>query len=172
MRARYRPFEYLWFLEFQLRNAPHIHILTNVDNPNNLDREWVANRWSDSLLAHSLLLREYKAADVRQAREKMVRQHRRSQVWAQIRLEDGAMRYVTKYATKPEQKIVPKDFARVGRFWGVSKNVRPKHLITSGANEEMMRVHLTNKNHHTAKYAVLPQLIWGTEGSQDAEKPP
>lgn len=166
LRYRYKPFEYLWFLEFQKRGAPHIHVLTNVRDPSAPDRRWLAKTWAKSLLSHSLRLREYDEDALAKSERKLIRQHRRLKVWEAIRKENGATRYITKYATKTQQKTVPADFARVGRFWGVSSGAKPRPLSTNGASELGMRIHLANKNHPVAEYSVLPKLVWFRDGNE------
>lgn len=95
--------QYLWFLEFQSRGAPHFHIL--IDRP--LDRSKVTARWYDAVGSGDA--RHYRAG---------TRVER-------IRKADGAKRYAVKYAMKMKQKTVPKNYQNVGRFWGNSKGVKP-----------------------------------------------
>ena len=170
MRYRYAPLDYLWFLEFQRNGAPHAHVLTTVERPTQNDREWMAMRWAGSLLDHAVLLKNYDEDELRRERAKMVRQHRRVKNWEALRAQDGAARYVTKYATKTEQKSVPRDFANVGRFWSMSADARPKHLLTNDTTEEMLRIHLRNKNHPVAEWDVLPRLVWFSESAQAHEE--
>ncbi len=171
MRYKFAPFDYLWFLEFQpRRGAPHVHILTSVNHPTQTDRDWLAERWTGSLLDHAVLLRSYEMDDLGMARNKMVRQHRRRKTWEQIRVSDGAAHYVTKYATKVEQKVVPKGFADVGSFWSMSANARPKPLVTNLTTEEEVRIHLRNKGHPVADWDVLPKLVWYRDGDESEER--
>lgn len=95
--------EYLWFLEFQKRGAPHFHIL--VDCP--LDRQKVSERWFHHVNSGDEL--HIKAGTNVE----------------RIRTQDGARRYVVKYSMKMQQKKVPKAYRNVGRFWGHSKGVAP-----------------------------------------------
>lgn len=166
MRYKFAPLDYLWFLEFQKRGAPHAHIMTSVTSPTMSDREWLARRWASSLLEHAVLLRSYDPEDLEIARRKMVRQHRRAKTWEKIRSKGGAARYVTKYATKTEQKAVPKDFANVGRFWSMSSDARPKHTSANLTTEEEVRIHLRGKNHPVADWEVIPKLVWYHNGSE------
>ena len=160
MRYKFTPFDYLWFLEFQKRGAPHVHILTSVKSPTESDRKWLAERWAGSLLDHAVLLRSYETDELGQARNKMVRQHRRAKTWEKIRESGGAKRYVTKYATKTEQKSVPPSFANVGRFWSMSRDASPKSTSANLTTEEEVRIHLRAKGHPVAEWDVLPRLIW------------
>lgn len=115
--------EYLWFLEFQKRGAPHFHILTNQEVPKprailrrkgkvagetNLEAlGWISERW------YSI---------VGSGDEK---HFRAGSAFESIRKQDGAARYVVKYAYKTEQKSVPDAYQNVGRFWGCSRTVKP-----------------------------------------------
>jgi len=160
MRYRWPKIQYLWFLEFQTRGAPHIHLLLNIPVGEEKDKKWVAERWSKAVLSGACKLRGYDAEELLLAEGKMRRQHQRKGVWEKIRDQNGVAKYVTKYATKTEQKTVPKAFARVGSFWGMSKGAKPKHLFTNLTTEEELRIHLENKQHPVAEYGVLPKLIW------------
>lgn len=95
--------QYLWFLEFQRRGAPHFHIL--LDMP--LDRQKVSERWFDHV----------NSGDVKHIRA--------GTNVERIRKPDGARRYAVKYSMKMKQKKVPKAYRNVGRFWGNSRGVNP-----------------------------------------------
>lgn len=105
-RKRYKPFSYLWFLEFQRRGAPHFHILTDADMV--ADRYLVSERW-------------YHTVDSRDIRHLSAG----TRVEA-LRSVDGAARYATFYTSKMYQKRIPEGFADVGRFWGCSRDVKPE----------------------------------------------
>lgn len=113
IRKRFAGVEYLWFLEFQRRGAPHFHILTAV-RPTAEDRLWIGRRWA-KLVANG--------------NEKVERVNGHEKSWEVVRRPDGAKRYALKYALKPHQKFVPKEYQNVGRFWGHSRSVRP---VSSG----------------------------------------
>lgn len=98
---------YIWFLEFQRRGAPHVHIICD------------GLYWSNSELSY----RWYKA--VGSGDKAHLRAGTRQE---RIRERDGAAKYVTKYALKTEQKKVPDGFVDVGRFWGASRNACPVPL--------------------------------------------
>jgi len=107
LRQRIGKMSYLWFLEFQKRGAPHVHVLLTGFPANFDNRQWVSRAWYDicqsgdpnHLLAGTRLER--------------------------IRKQDGARRYAVKYASKMRQKAVPEGFRDVGRFWGHSRDVKP-----------------------------------------------
>lgn len=117
---------YLWFLEFQLRGAPHIHLLVSRATPAGLDErrelyKAVAEAWYaivDSGDARHL------AAGTRVER---------------IRKVDGAARYAVKYAFKMKQKLVPAAYRNIGRFWGHSWDVAPHPVQTVRCLEDDVR---------------------------------
>lgn len=97
----------LWFLEFQRRGAPHIHIMlrgVRVWRPMQL---WASETWYRIVDSGDL---RHLAAGTQLAR---------------VRKPNGARNYCVKYAYKMRQKVVPPDYRNVGRFWGHSKDVRP-----------------------------------------------
>jgi len=95
--------DYLWFIEFQRRGAPHFHVL--VDGY--LNKTAVAEEWFAIVGSGDS---RHLAAGTRVE-------------W--LRSKDGGARYAAKYAYKMEQKTVPSDYRNVGRFWGHSKGARP-----------------------------------------------
>lgn len=82
----------VWWLEFQARGAPHIHMVVTGW----LSRHWVASAWS-----------EITGTPV----ESGTRVER-------LRDPDAAGSYAGKYCAKSEQKEVPPGYENVGRFWG------------------------------------------------------
>lgn len=116
--------EYLWWLEFQRRKAPHYHIITSTDT-NVYDKQGLSRRWakiaSDSDPDHIL-------AGTRVER---------------VKSGGSLARYCVKYAMKMYQKQVPKEYRNVGRFWGCSRGVEPKpRAVHSITNEDDLRLHL------------------------------
>lgn len=87
-----------WFLEFQERGAPHYHMFGTWFP----GKEWVAKTW----------YRIVDSEDVRHlhagTRTEFLRTGR-----------GGTISYASKYANKLKQKVPPKDFENVGRFWGI-----------------------------------------------------
>lgn len=88
-----------WFLEFQLRGAPHFHIFTTWAP----SKEWVARRWYE--IVNSEDIRHLHAG----TRVEFLRYGR-----------SGTISYANKYAAKQEQKVVPENYENVGRFWGIT----------------------------------------------------
>jgi len=99
-------YSYLWFLEFQRRGAPHIHLLLSQRVGTN-DLRWISKRW-------------YKIVGSEDPKHLAAGTN-----WENVRAADGAKRYAIKYASKPEQKTVPAEYSNVGRFWGCSRSVKP-----------------------------------------------
>lgn len=145
--------DYVWFLEFQDRGAPHYHLLCGWEYDKSLHRD-IAHRWA-SILRKSLDLTEDEFKAIR-------RQHNRKAVYEKIRKRDGAARYAIKYACKLEQKIVPVLFSNVGRFWGASRSVKeainPGHLID--VTETELRHWLADRCQESADWLHLPEVIY------------
>jgi hypothetical protein len=110
--------DYLWFLEFQTRGAPHIHVLWGKDVA--VDREWFASTWFRI---------------VGSGRPEHYRVHRHKDQWQEVYSADGCERYVAKYAHKTFQKVVPEGFENVGRFWGHPLHVKPKVYAVAHMDE-------------------------------------
>jgi hypothetical protein len=105
---------YLWFLEFQARGAPHIHVLTDTPYPRRNADAYRRLRFRVSATWYRVVGSgdsKHLAAGTRTER---------------IRKQDGAARYATKYAFKMKQKRVPEGYRNVGRFWGASRDVKPE----------------------------------------------
>jgi hypothetical protein len=87
-----------WFLEFQERGAPHYHMFGTWFPC----KEWVAKTWYR--IVDSEDIRHLHAG----TRTEFLRTGR-----------GGTISYASKYANKLKQKVPPKDFENVGRFWGI-----------------------------------------------------
>jgi hypothetical protein len=116
--------DYLWFLEFQRRGAPHIHLLSSVMS-RSVKKTDVSRRW-------------YKIVSSGD------RRHLRAGTRVEaIRKPGGGARYAVKYALKMYQKVVPVGYRDVGRFWGHSRGVRPSvRAIYRVRNDEQLRLYL------------------------------
>jgi hypothetical protein len=116
----------LWFLEFQRRGAPHIHIYH--------DKRLPRNRQERSGMRFRVSAAWYQI--VGSDDERHLRAGTRVE---SFRSKDGAARYCVKYAMKMEQKIVPPDYRNVGRFWGCTRDVPPRACIEVQACEDDIR---------------------------------
>jgi hypothetical protein len=108
-RRRYAAIEYLWFIEFQKRGAPHFHILLSTDE---LNRDWLSASWYIICAGCDPDPRHLAAGTN----------------WSLVRSPGGLRRYAVKYASKLRQKDVPLAYQSVGRFWGHSRGVAPKPI--------------------------------------------
>lgn len=108
LKRRYAGISYLWFLEFQQRGAPHVHVLFSSVRVTRKEQLWVSDTWYRICNSGDP---RHLAAGTRLER---------------IRKADGARRYTVKYASKMRQKTVPPLYRNVGRFWGCSRDVPPK----------------------------------------------
>jgi len=112
LRREYPSFSYLWFLEFQRRGAPHIHVLLTIAVPRSRSRRkelyWRISAWWYRICATGD--EKHLAAGTKVE---------------SMRLVDGGARYAVKEACKMRQKIVPPNYRNVGRFYGYSRDVPP-----------------------------------------------
>lgn len=109
----------LWFLEFQQRGAPHVHLILWGGFRFSFDlrqfRRWLSLAWAE-IVGHP--------DRVQRAR------HERAGSGVE-RMRVGHFGYAVKYASKMEQKRVPPDFGDVGRFWGLWNADRPCPAVLS-----------------------------------------
>ena len=107
----------LWFLEFQLRGAPHAHLMlfdvTISPKVRKALRDWCGRAWA-GVVGNPIKAEKIKHTRAGTQVSKMRRSH---------------FGYAVKYATKTEQKTVPEDFNKVGRFWGVWDYKSPKPVV-------------------------------------------
>lgn len=107
LRKKVPALEYLWFLEFQKRGAPHIHLLIRGARVNKPMMQWVSQTWYRVCGTGDV---KHLAAGTRLER---------------IKVPNGARNYAVKYAHKMQQKSVPPNYRNVGRFWGCTRTVKP-----------------------------------------------
>lgn len=144
---------YFWIVEFTKRGLPHFHILLNVV-PCDSDRFHFALQWSEAVGLNN-----------NSVSNKVFYVHNRPEAWSEIRLQDGAKRYLLKYALKPYQKFVPTNYQDVGRFWGCNANVlrgitKPTYIRTG---EDDLREYLVNIGNPCGKFNRLPLVIFSRE---------
>lgn len=116
----------IWFLEFQARGAPHFHCFLPgypVGGVNAVSLAWF-NIVGSSDLKHLAWHRGELSG--RSCLEFFRHPH-------------AASAYATKYATKMEQKAVPKDYQSVGRFWGSWGTARPVWSYINGLGYESLQ---------------------------------
>lgn len=139
---------YLWFLEFQKRGAPHIHLLLSAKMPRTVRsvrtlRDRVAAAWCR--IVDSGDPAHLQAGTRTEA----------------IRVKDGAARYAVKYAFKMRQKTVPSDYRNVGRFWGHSKDVTPVPLEVIKCLEDDVRDLLKDWDYAPGPDRVVYRVLYG-----------
>lgn len=172
-RKRFRTPEYVWFLEFQKNNKPHIHVITTV-SPSANDRVWLGALWSkisvkdawkrleDNKVKDYEIKKGLDVAVLLDEWEKSKKVHTHKKCWELFYKEDGATRYCLKYATKAEQKLVPSQFQNVGRFWGTSDNVHPQALAELVIGETMSDEGFRKifKGERIENYPLLPRYVF------------
>ncbi len=134
LRSRYgEELAYIWVIEFQKRDAPHYHVVLNLDlakldgtmvkkrrrtgrYTTNIDHEnWLAMTWNRIIFNNKYWQPD--EADKEKGLNAGV-------AWETIRDKNGGAKYIAKYATKPYQKQIPEAYQNIGRAWGASRNVR------------------------------------------------
>lgn len=98
---RRKQIKYVWVLEFQLRGAPHYHIIASDFIP----KDKLAERW-------------YKI--VGSGDEKHLKAGTGIEA---IKSKGQLYGYLSNYIKKLDQKTPPAEFENVGRFWGSSRDI-------------------------------------------------
>lgn len=138
----------LWFLEFQRRGAPHVHILCDYPLPRDRNalkniRFRVASTWYRIVASNDP---KHLSAGTRVER---------------IRKPDGARRYTVKYAFKMQQKAVPPTYRNVGRFWGCTRDVPPKPEQYIRCTEDDIRGVLNDWEFAPQEERLLYRVLYG-----------
>jgi hypothetical protein len=159
MRRSFGKFGYVWFLEFQERRAPHVHLMTTLKNLDQEARQTFAHNWARAAKQDNVLYCHLEDKTERSLYNEVLKVHTHPYQWELIRLEHGAKWYVLKYATKPHQKTVPRDYRDVGRFWGTSRDIPASDYETFDVSEEYLREMLERMGYSVANSKVLPKYI-------------
>lgn len=130
-----------WFVEFTRAGAPHFHVLVNGITGWDATRRRgrVVSRWQESLLSMAWVDHLEAAArkfgrDIPEDSKHIMR--RASVCLERVEAEDGAARYAAKYGAKMEQKEIPPDFQDLGRWWGMSRGIRPQVRDSGNIDDE------------------------------------
>lgn len=102
LRKDYKGIKYFWFMEFQARGAPHFHVFLSCMVPG---KTYVSPLWY-RVVSSGEPSHLKSGTNVKKMRS----------------CKDVA-RYATAYAKKLTQKMTPRDFRCVGRFWGCSNKL-------------------------------------------------
>ena len=146
---RRKGMDYLWFLEFQARGAPHYHILL-VDNHG--EGEKIGQSWQSPV-------RKW-LVDTR-ASEWAIRTHaEHGYDYAPLYSTNGAGRYVAKYSAKGEQKLVPTGYANCGRFWGHSAGMKPIPLDVLQCEAIDLPEHAIGHGEFVDEFGVITERSW------------
>jgi hypothetical protein len=108
LRKKFPGVGYLWILEFQKRESPHIHLWLTlpVDTPE---------------LKYHLAITWHRIAEPESIDHLACAFHEKNFIaW-----EMGGGSYLCKYLDKDHQKRVPDGFCGIGRFWGASRGLVP-----------------------------------------------
>lgn len=145
---------YFWWLEFQRRGAPHVHILANFeptyDDRTNMTKTWVKSLGGLPGASHEEL-------------ERVFRVHIHPESW-QVEHKPGGLGHdVALYAKKPHQKSVPRKFQDVGRWWGASRDVKPLTVAELPMTEEGLTLALDVLEHQCAGWDIIPKYLFGFE---------
>ena len=162
LRDNYKT-DYIWWLEFQKRGAPHMHILTTIKHPGKVAHWKFAAAWCKAQKLNSNYLgHDPKTDKLYNVWDRCLRFHKRPKQWEDIRKEDGARRYALMYALKPLQKRVPLRYQNVGRFWACSKGVSAsaQALAEIPLDEDGLRAWLEYTDHSARKMPFLPKNLY------------
>jgi len=108
LRAKYPQCGYLWILEFQSRLTAHFHLFLTLSYETNGLHGYLAETW-------------HRIAEPNSDEHLAVHKHPKNF----IQWDMGSGAYLCKYLGKLYQKVIPKNFIGVGRFWGSSRNLVP-----------------------------------------------
>ena len=157
---------YFWFCEFQKRGAVHFHILVDfVPEGDDVDR--LISIWTQKMSHYRYcpLNDDFspRYSDNRHGVNCWIEAVKfcRYRIWEMLRDQDGAKKYVTKYALKPYQKKVPIWYKDVGRFWGHSRGM-PQKPVTEviDISEKELRVILSDRE-GLRDMALYPKILFG-----------
>lgn len=152
--------EYFWFMEFQKRGAPHIHVYFN------LPKEFI---WQGKIAMDWAIIVSPEDIEVR---KNVYSVHSHKKQLVQFESREGPTRYATKYALKTEQKNVPPHYQNVGRFWGSSRGVKTsvEEGVTVEITDDQLDDVLRSLKHRTSEWDMKPRYIFGLVDTVEKEK--
>ena len=159
-KREYGKLSYLWFLEFQVRGAPHFHILLSIKQPGAQGRYKMGTLWAKAMQIDKWETDGLGLPSAEFIRHQVVAVHTHPKSWENVRKPNGARKYALKYATKPHQKQVPELYQNVGRFWGNSRDVPNDEVVFMSGSETQLREFLDRLGRNLDHLDVLPKHIW------------
>lgn len=166
------PGQWVWFLEFQKRGAPHYHILSTVNLGPCVEKHYYSHKRGGFV---SVWINEEKQTSMQKSWFDIVasndQKHLRAGLtWERIEQSEGALRYAAKHAAKNSQKEVPKDYQNVGRFWGHSQSLKVKHYSSQKATTE--QIFEACGNDALSRSGKLRKYLWGygLEGTKNNDQ--
>lgn len=159
-KVRRSNFNYLWFLEFQKRGAPHVHLLIDAETITPKMRIDYGLYWTTRIALSDWFLELCPTSAYEAEVIKMAKFNTHPRVWETIRDPNGARNYVAKYASKERQKKVPRKYRDVGRFWGSTRTLRPPGIEFDVTEDEIERW-LVEHGHPAQAYYLVPRYLWG-----------
>jgi len=165
---------YFWFIEFQKRGAPHFHVFSQVRSPSSGHRRRMSRLWCSSQGYKKGWMGYYSRLDSRSTRAggaDVFTVNRRPEHWESFKSADGAIRYAAKYSLKMEQKEVPLGYANVGRFWGCSRELKPRQPVAAiwNAGEDEVRQYIEAQVGRCHDWEYLPKYVFGTKADSDTQ---
>lgn len=159
LRSFCRGVLYVWWLEFQRRFAPHIHLLIDVACDKYL-RGFVCRAWHKIGLDYEADFTRLRDGSVVSLSASFWSVLAHKKTCEAVREIDGARRYVVKYMSKMHQKTIPDFYCDVGRWWGCSRAVKPEVVGYAHGNEARVRDLLSSHGRDMSHFDVLPKYCF------------
>lgn len=148
---------YLWFLEFQKRGAPHVHIITNIPITGCRDRRAAMRR--------KLARAWFRIVESGDPKHLVA-----GTAWDAQKKPNGLRHYVAIYASKKQQKTVPPDYQNVGRFWGKSRNVTCSFTSALALDETELRQRLKTWGHLPPEDRPIYKVLYNAADHLDTKR--
>lgn len=148
----YREYYGFWFLEFQARGAPHLHLVFNskMDEKTILSLKKYWNKLIGAKCPH----------------------HKTRGVQVEVlRNPESRSNYAAKYSAKSDQKEVPENYRNVGRFWGrFGKVPELEHHVYQAEIHELNTINRVARRYVKARardknYAIKKSIGTGVAGA-------
>lgn len=152
---------YIWFLEFQERKAPHLHIFLSLPAPTLTERRAAAICWTDAQQLENVTYSRLKDRKLFHVKQSVFKFHKnKPEVWEGIKHKEGAKRYALKYALKAHQKEVPPCYGDVGRFWGCSRDLSNEKGLTIDVTEKELQTLFYEIGHRSEGWEIIPKHLY------------